>query len=250
MSPTKKKSNGPQKAYTFRGKTQSLPRWAAELRIPESTLRSRLGKLGQPVEVAFAAPPDARFHPAPAPPPPAVPAPPLLERHPTRGFGRARWTEHGRRREATFGAFGSPACAAAYARFCAEWYAQRGAVAPPPGEAVGVAGLILRYTEYADGHFRKRGRPTSETHGVRAALKRVNAVYGDTPAAAFGPQQLRAVVAGMVAEGLSLKTVNDYRARVVRLFVWAAGRSLVPPGVPAALALVEAEVPGRSEAPV
>jgi hypothetical protein len=42
--------------YTFRGRAQSLPKWAAELGIPESTPRSRLGKLGQPVEEAFSRP--------------------------------------------------------------------------------------------------------------------------------------------------------------------------------------------------
>ena len=36
------------RAITYRGQTQSLPAWARELGLPESTLRSRLGKLGQP----------------------------------------------------------------------------------------------------------------------------------------------------------------------------------------------------------
>jgi integrase len=115
---------------------------------------------------------------------------------------------------------------------------------------VSVAGLILRYTEYAEGHFRKGGKPTSEVHGIRAALKRLNALYGGTPAAGFGPPQLRAVLAAMVKEGLALKTVNDYRGRIVRLFSWAVGRALVPPEVAAALLHVETQVPGRSEAPV
>lgn len=53
--------------YTFRGKTQSLPAWSRELGIPENTLRSRLVKINQSVEEAFARPVDKRFQPAKRP---------------------------------------------------------------------------------------------------------------------------------------------------------------------------------------
>ncbi len=242
-----------QKTYTFRGKTQSLPRWASELGVSESTLRSRLGKLGQSVEESFGRPADARFKPAAGagssspPSSPTIPPPPKLERH-VSGAGRVRWTEFGRRREKFLPVFGTAECTEAYLTFCREWYAQRGRPAPPAGESVTVAGLIVRYVEFAESHFRKHGRMTSEVHGVRAALTRVNLTYGKDTADTFTPSKLRTVIDGMVREGLARKTINDYRDRVVRCFRWAVSHSLVPPAVADALEAVERLVAGRTEA--
>lgn len=235
------------KLYTFRGKTQSLPKWAVELRIPEGTLRSRLGKLGMSVEEAFTRPVNESFRPTPNPPAAGVDPPPKLERH-VSGAGRCRWTEFSRRREKTFPAYGTAECAAAYVAFCREWYAQHGRPAPTAGEVASVSAVIVRYTEYAEQTFRKHGKMTSEVYGVRAALKRVNESYGGTPAADFGPSKLRTVMDALVRSGLSRKTINDYRDKVVRCWRWAAGRELVTAAVADALGKVERLVAGRTEA--
>jgi len=234
--------------YTFRGKTQSLPAWSQDLQIPESTLRSRLGKLGMSVEEAFGTPVDDRFHPAPNPPSFVIPPPPKLARH-VSGAARVRWTDiNGRRREKYLSTHGTPESMVAYITFCREWYAQRGRVAPPAGEAVSVREVVDRYVEYAEATFRKHGRITSEVYGVRAALGRVTEAYGGEGAAVFGPLKFRTVIDGMVREDLSRKTINDYRDKIVRCWKWAVGRELVPAATIAALEAVERLIAGRTEA--
>lgn len=195
------------RTYTFRGTTQSLPAWARELGLPESTLRSRLGKLGQRVDEACVRPVEAKFRPGTRPVgPPTVRPAPRLERS-ADGRAGVRWTELGRRRARYFGRADTPQANAGYARFCAEWYANQGRPAPPPGEAVSVAGLVLRFLDWAEGEYVKdrgdgRGRTfTSEVYAFRSALGAVNELYGDTPAAAFDPERLRAVQGHEVPQG-------------------------------------------------
>jgi integrase len=236
--------------YPFNGKSQTLGQWSRELRIPYSTLRSRLVKLGQSVAEAFSKPPDTRFQPVPkalvvAP----VPSPPSMHRRPD-GRAAARWMDGPRRRIRYFGPWGSAEAATAYNRFCAEWYANRGTTIPAEGEAVSVAELALRYLDWATATYVKNGKPTSEVHVVRNALRRLNKIYGDTAAAEFGPQQLRTLQAAMEAEVLALKTISSYRNVVERCFKWAVSRSLVPVSIVAALETVEHLVPGRTTAPL
>lgn len=68
-------------------------------------------------------------------------------------------------------------------------------------------------------------------YAFRSALGTVNQLYGDTPAAAFDPERLRAVQAHWERAGRVLKTCNDYLNRVPRCFSWGVARGLVPAAV-------------------
>ena len=238
-----------KRTLTYQGKTQTIPAWSRTLGIPESTIRSRLDDLGLSVEEALSRPVDRRFRPTPKRRRISLRPVPALQDD---GRGRAivRWSHLGTRYKRSFGTWGSAQAEKEYSRWAAEWYACQGTAAPPPeqGHVLSVAGLIALCLDWAAQHYRKHDQPTSEVAGFEAALSGLNDLYGDTAAADFGPTQLRALQASWVTKGLSLSTCNKYLHRAIRCFQFGAGRGLVPPSVPAALAHVEYLQRGRSAA--
>ena len=236
------------RTLTYLGETLTIPAWSRRLGIPESTIRSRLDHLGLTPEEALSRPVDPRFRPGSPSGRVIVRPAPILQQD-DRGRGVARWWQSGRQRKKVFGQAGKPETITAYARWCAEWYSCQGRPAPEDGEALSVAGLVLRCLDWASETFRKRGRITSEVYGYRAALGQLNDLYGDTEAASFGPTQFRALIVQWVKLGLSLTTVNNYRSKVICCYQFAVGRELVGPTVLAALEQVESLVRGRSKAP-
>jgi hypothetical protein len=74
-------------------------------------------------------------------------------------------------------------------------------------------------------------------------------LYGDTPAAGFGPLAIKAVRQRFIATGWGRKTVNARVDRVRRVFKWATAEELVPVAVYTALAAVPGLQKGRSLAP-
>lgn len=113
-----------------------------------------------------------------------------------------------------------------------------------------MGGLVLRFLEWAEDTYRKRGKITSEVHGYRAALKRVAKLYARTPAAEFTPEKLRTVQSELVRERKAVKTANKYVGMVARCWSWGAGRGLVPAATADALKHVGRLVPGRTAAKV
>lgn len=240
------------RTLTYLGRTQTIPAWARELGIPENTIRSRLDKLGHTVEQALGNPSDARFRPSGAPDAIsfAPPAPPKLRRD-KQGTAFVRWTDPvtKKRRVRKFGQWGDPDAVRAYRTWAAEWMAV-GSEPVGEGEQISVARLIVRYLEYAELHYRKHGRATSEVAGIRAALRVVNDLYGATAAAEFAPTRLLAVQQQWVTRGLALTTCNDYLRKVTRCFSWGVSRSLILAAVADALTHVQPLSAGRSKAPV
>jgi integrase len=99
--------------------------------------------------------------------------------------------------------------------------------------------LILAYWRHAEQHYRHSdGSPTSELDCLRAALRPLKALYGHTPAAAFGPLALKAVRERMVASGWCRNLVNKHAGRVKRVVRWAASEELLPPSAYHALQAV------------
>lgn len=233
------------RTLTHDGRTLTIGQWSRETGIPQSTIRSRLDKLKMTPAEALTRPVDPRFDPTPAPPPESRPAPRLVKDE--RGRGVARWTEGVRRLKRVFGRWGERATVSAYNKWAAEWHANQGRPADPGG-AVSVAALVVRCLEWAKRHFVKRGKPTSEVHGFRAALGAVVDLYGDEPAADFTATKLRAIQTKWAREKKAMKTCNGYLGYVVRCFSWGVSRDLVPAAVADSLAHVPRLLPGRGGA--
>jgi integrase len=211
------------KQFTFNGRSQSLAAWSRELGIPENTLRSRIVKLGLPVEEAFTRPVDTRFKPTRKPTPVEAPRPVPALQQDERNRAVARWVRDGVQRKKVFGVWGSAAAVSAYRRWAAEWV-----LGDEVTRELSVAKLAMSYFDFAQRTYVKHGRFTSEVHLVRAALATLVELYGDIPAVEFGPRQLSACQASWVQRGRSRSTCNSYVHRITRAFSWAVGESMLP----------------------
>jgi hypothetical protein len=108
--------------------------------------------------------------------------------------------------------------------------------------------LILAYWKFAEGYYRKNGKPTPQLERVRGALRPVKELYGHTSARDFGPLALKAVREWMVRQGWTRGSVNSYVGCVKRMFKWAVEQELVPPSLYHGLQAVAGLKKGRSEA--
>ena len=62
--------------------------------------------------------------------------------------------------------------------------------------------FLVAYLEYADGYYRKNGKPTKEPALLRLSYRFLRVLYGHTPAAEFGPMALKAVRQAMLKADL------------------------------------------------
>lgn len=238
------------RTLTYDGRTQTIPAWSRELGIPESTIRSRIDKLGQTVEQALGTPSDERFRPTGGADVEQLPPTAPRLRRDKGGRAYSRWTDPvtKRRKVKVFGPWGDAETVRAYRVWAAEWLAGSGEPTVADGEQVSVARLVMRYVEWANSHYQKNGRRTSEPLGIRAAMRVVNDLYGDTAAAEFAPTRLLAVQAEWVKSGIAMTTANGYLSKVVRCWSWGVSRGLVPAAVADALTHVARLQVGRTTA--
>jgi integrase len=108
--------------------------------------------------------------------------------------------------------------------------------------------LIAAYTEFAWQYYRKDDVPTAEALCIVAVMRRLEALYGDKRCDDFGPLALQTVVARMVDDDLTRKTINNNLSRIKRMFRWAVSRELVSSSVVNALGCVDGLREGRSNA--
>jgi integrase len=150
------------------------------------------------------------------------------------------------------GPHGSAESRAAYDRFVAEWLANgRRPPEPEPTVDLGptIDELIVRYLEFAQGHYRQRtGGATSEVGNMKDALRPLHHLFGPTPAREFGPKRLKAVRQAMVDAGLSRNGVNRRTGRIARMFRWAASEEIVSAEIYHALRTVSGLQRGRTAA--
>ncbi len=175
---------------------------------------------------------------------------PSYLRHKQTGRGRLVWTDSlGIHHECMLpGEYGSKESLEAKARQELEL-----AIAPPKAmganPAVSVSELLLAHLEYADRHYRgPDGRPTDEVRQIKAAVRYVRELYGETTAVEFGPLALKAVRAKMVAAGWCRKSVNARVERIRRAFKWACSEEILPAEVYQRLQSVEGLRIGRTTA--
>jgi integrase len=239
----------PARTITAFGKTQTLRAWAAELRLSEQTIRSRLDVLGWDAERALSTPADRRFRKGGRPRTDAPRHCPKL-REDNKGAAFVRWRAFGRDYYRALGQWGHPDTLAAYRTFCAEWSAGAfDAAGVDEAGGLGIGELVCRWIEHVDREYRKLGKRTSEYHICRAAAATLNDLYGAESVAEFTPAKFRTVRDTWVKAGKTRSTCNSYSQRVARLLTWGLSHGLVPAGVVAAVDAVEGLKRGRTAAP-
>jgi hypothetical protein len=129
-------------------------------------------------------------------------------------------------RDFYLGLYGTEISRREYDRLIAEWLANGRVV--PVDAALSINEVVLAYWEHAQVYYRKNGQPTDEAAAVRNALRPLVKLYGEEPAAEFGPSKLKAIREKFIAADLARKTVNDNVGRIKRMFKWAVAEELVP----------------------
>lgn len=143
-------------------------------------------------------------------------------------------------------------------------YRLRGTVEPSLNAGPTVLEIMRAYKAHAETYYRKRdGSQTSEYGGVCHALKPLCRLYGETPAAEFGPIALEVVRAAMLdgrwmnakekahpsfVGGWCRNLTNQNVGRILRAFRWAVSRQLIPVAVVSALECLPPLTAGRSAA--
>jgi integrase len=176
----------------------------------------------------------------------------------------------GNRRDILLGKHGTPESRQEYARVLAEWEAHGRRL---PGLAaiqkgLSINELILAYWRHAERYYVKDGQPTSEQGTIRHALRFLKQLYGNTPAADFGPLALKAVRQAMTEHvitrklrdengtiqvkvlhrGLTRRLINKQMSRIKRMFAWAVEEELLSVTVHQALRCVKGLKKGKGQA--
>ncbi|VTR91849.1 catalytic phage domain protein : Uncharacterized protein OS=Rhodopirellula maiorica SM1 GN=RMSM_00903 PE=4 SV=1: Phage_integrase [Gemmata massiliana] len=236
----------------YKGEQLTLAELSERCGISAATLRARIAVYGRTVEEAASIPirQKSTYGGRPAA---NVPRPvPKLKRHPS-GRAYARWRTLGKINERYFGRYGSAEANTEYRRFATDWAAGKFDVSPETGMknagGVSVARLAERWMAHVRAYYLKDGVPTTEVKTCLAAARLMVDERGNTLAENFTPAELRTCREVLIARGYSRTTVNSYVNRVVKMFGWGVGQSMIPPAVHGALKLVEQLKAGRSAAP-
>jgi integrase len=152
------------------------------------------------------------------------------------------------------GSYGSPDSKERYARFVAELAASP-LLQPAVASAQSVAGLTVveladAYHEYCKGYYRKKdGKPSGWLYHIHLVLHtHLAGLYGQTPAAEFGPKAFKAIRQRLVNAGNSRPYINKLMPIVTRCFKWGASEELIPASVYHGLTAVEGLKKGRTTA--
>ncbi len=113
-----------------------------------------------------------------------------------------------------------------------------------PGPSV--AELCLVFKKYAETHYLKNGKPTSEVSVINSVIRPLNELYGLLPAKDFGPLALKAVRSKMVESGWCRNSVNSGLNRIRRIFKYAVSNELIEPSVLQKLQAVSPLLAGRT----
>ncbi|MBP3954016.1 site-specific integrase [Gemmata sp. G18] len=245
-------AQGDETVVEYRGEKMNLVELSKRCGISVKTLYARIFTYGKTVEEA-ATVPVRRASLYGGRPAAGVPRPvPKLKRHPS-GRAYSRWRMTGKINERYFGKHGSAEANTAYRKFATDWVAGKYDAATGSGMknagGVSVASLAEQWMVHVRDYYTKDGKPTSEVKTCLAAVRLVLEGVENRLATDFDPAALRACRQILIDWGTARSTVNAYINRVVRMFGWGAGQSLVPPGVHGALRLVEKLKAGRSAAP-
>lgn len=149
------------------------------------------------------------------------------------------------------GKFDSEESKAAYNRIIAEWLG-RGRVPSATGNSLdgpSVNEVLLAHWRHAENYYvNPDGSPSGELDNIRSAIRPLKEMYGDTPAADFGPVSLKAVRQSMIDSDLCRNVINQRVSCIKRVFKWVVSEELIPPSVLHGLQAVAGLRRGRSAA--
>jgi integrase len=158
-----------------------------------------------------------------------------------------------------FGPYDAPESRAKYHRLISEYLAN-GSKAPEPAKVAGPANasvtmvLLAFWKEAKARYVHPDGTPTGEADNYRLAIRALRLMYGDTPAADFGPKRLKLFRAHVLKDreepdpetgepvkraGWSRTYTNRQVKRVQQMFRWGASEEMIPGSVPVALDTVD-----------
>jgi integrase len=139
--------------------------------------------------------------------------------------GQAVVTLNGR--DHYLGRYGTAASQVEYDRVVKEWLAA-GRQLPQNNHERTINELILAYWWHVQTYYVKDGKPTNEVDTIRQALRPLKALYGNTPAAGFGPLALAAVRQKMIELDWCRTHLNKQLSRIKGLFKWGESQELIP----------------------
>lgn len=149
------------------------------------------------------------------------------------------------------GPHGTQASKREYDRVVSEWLARERRPLNAASDAGGltIVELIVAYKRFAEGYYRKNGKPTSEVYSILCAARVLKDLYGRELVNDFGPLKLQAVQQAMIRKGWNRSSINKQTGRIVRMFRWGVRQELVGATVAQALREVGGLHKGRSQAP-
>ena len=119
-----------------------------------------------------------------------------------------------------------------YDRLAAEWFQHGRELPRQKAEDVTVASVIAEFWRHAQDYYRKPdGMPSSEATNFRYVLRPLRRLYGNTPAAEFGPKALKVVRDEIIRLGWVRSNINRQINRLKHVFKWATQEELIPPSV-------------------
>ncbi len=108
--------------------------------------------------------------------------------------------------------------------------------------------LVLAFKLYAEKHYTKDGKPTSEMSVLSLAWNPLIDLYGFTPVDSFGPLMLKSVRQKFVESGWVRNSCNSGVNRIRRIFRWGVENEMIAPGTLQKLEAVAPLLAGRTEA--
>jgi integrase len=161
------------------------------------------------------------------------------------GYWRTQWyDDQGRRHTQSFGRQRTSACQQ-FAEFHASWRAEP-AVRNPGSDRLTVRAAWEAFRRHADSYYRRAdGTPTGQAANLAAAFAAALELYGDRPAATFGPSCLEACQRAMVETGLCCNVINQRVNQIRHVFRWLVSREMIPAACWHGLQAVSPIRPGR-----
>ncbi len=149
------------------------------------------------------------------------------------------------------GPYGSKVSKKLYDQIVLEWLAagRQPVRQETTSNEITVAELINDYRKWAFKHYRHAdGSQTGTAEQMKALMKRLRSLYGDTPVSEFRPLAFKALIQKMIQDNVSRSHINSCIARIKHMFRWGVAEELVSHEILKTLECVKGESRGRSDA--